>query len=76
MRMQERRTAYTKPGIKQELCVGLGWDTQPFHKHLHVNAASPNVSSEMDTACLIPNCARASVATGMWRGLQWLLLGH
>lgn len=56
--------------------MGLGWDTQPFHKHLHVNAASPNVSSEMDTACLIPNCARASVATGMWRGLQWLLLGH
>lgn len=34
---------------KAEPCLGQGQDTQPFHKHLHVNAASPNISSQMDT---------------------------
>lgn len=36
-----------------------------------------HLSQNRHRACLIPaNCGRASIATGLWRGLQWLLLGH
>lgn len=45
--------------------------TSPFQccipKHLFQNG---------HRACLIPSCDRASRAAGLWRGMQWLLLGH